>query len=863
MANADFNFAMYPFTGITAGSYGLTASFLPANVTYETSVLLCTGDYCSAKLTLAGSAIADWGRLSNRNNDSGVPADFNLDSVKFEGFFRFDAFPATDSEEFLLLSNNNASGNTKAAMRINSGRSIQFHDNTAIASNTPTVLGTIQLDPGQTYFYQWTSRTGSSETGDFLLYSWDKDTRTAVLLETIACTGDWGADQTKRLWTTKKIDRNSEGYVAYFGRMWAIADGSDFKGPLIECRVAKANGSGTDNDPAWTASSGTTLSCVDEDMPPNGDTDYVVCSQINKPITFAMRNTLSAGVGVPNGAQIFAVAPTANYHIHSGAGAALISTRVRSGTDVVTLTPANPGTDVGVHARGPVWTENPWTASPWETTDITSIEVGAETGSDALFTERRLSWVGIFIWYVPPAAPLVNAQITGDGDENAAQLQLAFENNPPTWNGGSFVLDPADVEVTLTRVGHQITLHGTGAPFVSVSSNVVVLIDLDGPIYSSDFDLTVSFPLAMVQAPSGTYTADGEDEEVANGSLVVRPDCLPNVGHSTRFSLTVQEETEWGQLATGQNAISADFISESLHNDVRKSGARHVLGRRAAIQSLRGGHDPRGDLSGELQPHGLWPLLLKHALGDYQGTSGSDPYVHTVAGGETLPTGLTCEKKFGFRDGSVKRLRYYGGRVNTLSLRAVGDQIVTARAGLIFREEYAAPSDMDATPYAPADNEPFNTLHGQLLVTMDPDSEDPDLEPIASLRSVDLQIDNNLGDRDRPIAAGNFRGSLEHGRREVSGSIGAFFTVDNYRLYQGYLDNARFYLRFMLSRDDWVMTFLVRAIQFTGAPTPQVAARGPINLELPWSVYELDGEGGQPDIEVQISNSDPQLSTAV
>jgi len=329
--------------------------------------------------------------------------------------------------------------------------------------------------------------------------------------------------------------------------------------------------------------------------------------------------------------------------------------------------------------------------------------------------------------------------------------------------------------------------------------------------------------------------------------------CLPNRATAWGTTITLQEEQSWGNLATpgSQNALGIDFIGETFRNTV----ARHEdisVGSRGMSTLIDGSHDPRGEITGELQPGGAWPILLKHAMGGSVVTSGSGPFSHVLTVGDVLPEGLTVEKRFLFRNAEKRWLRYYGSRVDQFHIRAGREGIVTARASLLSREEYVADADMNVSPEF-TDTKPFNSLHGALTLTAGATTS-----LVAAVTSVELLLDNNINDGERTIEDGVKRAGLPWGRRAVTGVLTAFFTDDNWSFYADYLANSTLGLEFTLSSEGLSWVFSVPALKLTGVPTPQRAGRGPLNLDLPFTAI-LDQASAE--MSVTVYNDDPQLST--
>lgn len=335
--------------------------------------------------------------------------------------------------------------------------------------------------------------------------------------------------------------------------------------------------------------------------------------------------------------------------------------------------------------------------------------------------------------------------------------------------------------------------------------------------------------------------------------------CRVNRSTGSRGRLIVQEETCWGQLATpgSQNALGIEFVSESLNNAKPPQESNIIRSDRMKSPAQQGHQRPGGDINGELQPHGPWALLLRHALGGDVATSGSGPFLHSMEGSINLPEGLTLEKRFGFPDGTYKRLRYLGCKVNEFGLTVPTEGIVTCRAGVIAQQEDEVEDDMDASPSYPTDNEPFNSFHGAIRADLD----GLGLATIATLTSLDLSINNSIDGEQFAIDGLDYRADAPEDLRIITGNMAAFFTDENWTFYTKFLANTSISLELTLARGDYSWLITIPQLKIQGTPTPQIGGRGPLNIDMSFEAHRDDDLST--DIQVEINNNDPTLTTAV
>lgn len=332
--------------------------------------------------------------------------------------------------------------------------------------------------------------------------------------------------------------------------------------------------------------------------------------------------------------------------------------------------------------------------------------------------------------------------------------------------------------------------------------------------------------------------------------------CLPNRARGSASGMSFQEERCWGTVSNTENTRGLDFVNESINTTINEIESQIIRPDRMRSPSQQGNQRPGGDINGELQP-GTWGILLKHALGAEVLTSGSGPYEHKLQGSPDLPPGLTMEKLFRYPDAKKQILRYVGGRVNEFFLSVPTEGIVTCRAGMLFKKEVEVDSPLDASPTYLTPNEPFNSFHASLMMDTDGNGS---LEPLASVRSMDLLISNNIDGEQFAIGTGGTRADLPEDVRAISGNLAAFFTDENYRLYQAYKANTTLALQLLLRRgtDEWLIT--VPQIKLRGDATPKVPGRGPLDLSFQYIAHRDDDLGT--DIIVNIRNGEPILSTA-
>lgn len=333
--------------------------------------------------------------------------------------------------------------------------------------------------------------------------------------------------------------------------------------------------------------------------------------------------------------------------------------------------------------------------------------------------------------------------------------------------------------------------------------------------------------------------------------------CAPNSTSGWRSRILVQEEAVWGEvLSSGHIPFSIDYTSDSINAAIAKRIERYRMGQgRAALKTLSGRMRVAGDIPGELQPKGFWPLVMRHTLGQPL-TSGSGPYTHVFEGKDTKPAfGLTIEKQFNYRDGDQTLLRYPGSRVQSLVIRAGNEGPVETRVAVMSKIELEPEAPLAVSPSRPDDNEPFAAINGRLYANVG-----SGLEQIAMARAFDLTIANNLNGNEFSPASGQGRRRLPYGNRSVSGAVSVWFTRDYWTWYQRYRSNTTLAIEYTISSGPWSMTFFVPRVQLTGQ-TPPIGGSGPIVGDFTFFA-ERDATAGT-DVRITLVNDEPAISTAV
>lgn len=330
---------------------------------------------------------------------------------------------------------------------------------------------------------------------------------------------------------------------------------------------------------------------------------------------------------------------------------------------------------------------------------------------------------------------------------------------------------------------------------------------------------------------------------------------LPDRARGAASTLCVQEETSWGCVATGQQPRGIEFVSEDLANNFTEIQSQRILPGRGAPAPQVGNARPGGSINLELSPV-LTGMLLKHVFGPAAiVTTGSSPKTHVFSTGENLPDGLTIEKRFNFRSGAKRILRYLGCRINEFAFQVPNDGIVTARIGLIARyEDDTQTSPLSENPTYPTNDQAFVSSGSTLTVR-----DSSGVVVSAPIKSGDGLISNNIGADEFVLDGTQARFDAPEDLRSITGNMVACFTNESYALYQAVKANSTSSVVWQFVRGAYSLKLEFPTVKLRG-PAPTIGGRGPIDIPLTYSAFYDATVGYQ--ARATIVTPDAQLNTA-
>lgn len=308
-----------------------------------------TGTYCFLCNPVgAGLAQAWFGKLSA----SGSRTSINTATVYARGYARFEAFPASASEEICSVSD--TAGGIKCTVRIDSNGKLNLYT----TDGTTLLAGpTVSAMPLNTYTrIEVKAGTGASAVAEVRVNG------AVVLSATHSSTNN-----VQYFKLGKEANRNSQGYTIRWDDI--ATDDAAYPGPG-EIRIALPNGAGT--DVAWSGA----YTLVDEVPPDLGDFAQVIGDGSTYDITYAMQDAATvAGTG-----SINSVIAWSFFSVGIGAPRNC-ATRVRQSSSTQNTTGFSvSGSTVGLAI---LLNTAPATSAAWTNADFDALQIGARESEGA------------------------------------------------------------------------------------------------------------------------------------------------------------------------------------------------------------------------------------------------------------------------------------------------------------------------------------------------------------------------------------------------------------------------------------------------------------------------------------------------
>jgi len=246
-----------------------------------------------------------------------------------------------------------------------------------------------------------------------------------------------------------------------------------------------------------------------------------------------------------------------------------------------------------------------------------------------------------------------------------------------------------------------------------------------------------------------------------------------------------------------------------------------IRGIRSPAAPSHGNTDVRGPITIPIDQIaiGYW---LRALLG-VPATTGSDPFTHIY----TVPTSIeSMVIDFGFTD-IVQYLKYNGVKLDGFGISIGGDGELTATLDLIGAKMTGSAVVYDAAP-----TEPTFTRFNQFQATLNEGGAS-----IAYVKTVDLNIRNNLEPDSFVIGGGGIRGDLPEGFCTIEGTLTAFF--QDLALLTKAIDTTESSLEAIFTSGTKTLTFKIAELDYK-LTAPTVESQGGVDVALSFSGYYQD-----------------------
>jgi hypothetical protein len=312
-----------------------------------------------------------------------------------------------------------------------------------------------------------------------------------------------------------------------------------------------------------------------------------------------------------------------------------------------------------------------------------------------------------------------------------------------------------------------------------------------------------------VQAGFALYDEDtyGQDPEAPDGHLLY----LSKAG-----------------VAKQQNRIDSNVLSNS----------------RGRVEPFLGNINVNGPLETELSALSS-ARMLRHTMGAVT-SNGAGPYSHVLTVGD-LPLSFTAEIDYGAAISGLGRyVKYNGCKINSAQFEFPAEGACTVSYDVIGADGVLASAPLDATL----------TDTGHTTFSAFSASIEEGGAAIANVKSVSLNVANDLDQSAYVIGGKGKRGALVEQFSSISGTLTAVF--DDTALMQKALGDTQTSLKITLSRGDGLgslgnesMEFLVQQMKYDPT-TPSVDGPGGVEIALPFKAFKLGTDLG---LQITINNS--------
>lgn len=295
-------------------------------------------------------------------------------------------------------------------------------------------------------------------------------------------------------------------------------------------------------------------------------------------------------------------------------------------------------------------------------------------------------------------------------------------------------------------------------------------------------------------------------------------------------------ETAYNTTPETPTAIKLPIINSSLKSTQNLIESAVIIGRRDPVMPARGNVDVAGSIEIPVDEVGIG-YWLKLLFGAPTTTGASNPYTHVFKIGDTQPSAVLEQ---GFTDIDVYEL-FNGVKVSKFSISFGGDGELTAKIDVIGGKETIGATSVDETPTTIT-----ITKLGNFQASLKEGGS-----AIATVLSVDVNIDFGLDGDTYAIGGGGFRTSIEEGLVQISGTLKAFF--ENTTLLNKAIAGTESSLEITLTNSTHSLTIKLPELIFE-RNSPSIDGPKGVNIDLPYKAY-FDNDAGDSSAIVTLVNA--------
>lgn len=287
-------------------------------------------------------------------------------------------------------------------------------------------------------------------------------------------------------------------------------------------------------------------------------------------------------------------------------------------------------------------------------------------------------------------------------------------------------------------------------------------------------------------------------------------------------TLKICPETTYGEDPAMVEAYNMPFNSNEVVSSQNLTPPATITGRRDPVAPILGNVDVSGSIVVPLDANniGAW---FRFAFGDPITTGSSAPYMHEFKPGEVQPS-YVIER--GFQD-IGQYFKYNGCKVSRMSFVFGGDGELTVTIELLGGKETIKQVTMDASPthYTFTRYNNFQAAIKEAGVK------------IGICTNITLDIDFGLDGDTYVIGGGGFRGQVNEGIINISGTLTAFFEDETF--LNKAINATESSVEIMLASGSTTMSILLPELLFA-RNSPGVSGATGIKQELQYSAYYDD-----------------------